>query len=475
MNLNDKGNDRPDYPRIVEALRADDQQRVDFMKACLAKLGLQVNTDNQDVPSLSLMHLSAAQPSDVEELVSTWTEIIDKQDEEELIKAEHDTFKLDRPTTSAWHLSEVAKALPEAVQNALPDSMKPGHEQPAPDFQPMEAELKAETDEGIVDYQAITKRLQPHTTSIPEPKETPYFNHAAFFSSLLFFGDLYRLQEPTFGKTLIYGEVVTSTNTLLEKNPKLLDKLPDGLTVTATTQLAGRGRGNNVWVSPPGSLMFSTILRHPLSLSTTAPVVFIQYLAALAIVSGIQKYDRGYDKLPIKLKWPNDIYALDPTASATGKVGRDKYVKIGGILVNSSYSGGDYTLVCGVGINVSNAAPTTSLNALAAAANLPPFNLERLLASILIQFEKLHIRFLKSGFSDAMLEDYYGSWLHGEQIVTLEAEGGQRARITGITKEWGLLVAEELGWEDRPTGKKWELQSDSNSFDFFKGLVKRKT
>jgi biotin--protein ligase len=37
-----------------------------------------------------------------------------------------------------------------------------------------------------------------------------------------------------------------------------------------------------------------------------------------------------------------------------------------------------------------------------------------------------------------------------------------------------LLLAEELGWEDRPTGKVVQLQSDSNSFDFFKGLVKRK-
>ena len=43
-----------------------------------------------------------------------------------------------------------------------------------------------------------------------------------------------------------------------------------------------------------------------------------------------------------------------------------------------------------------------------------------------------------------------------------------------ITRNWGLLVAEELGWEDRPTGRTWELQSDANSFDFFKGLVKRK-
>ena len=58
--------------------------------------------------------------------------------------------------------------------------------------------------------------------------------------------------------------------------------------------------------------------------------------------------------------------------------------------------------------------------------------------------------------------------------MNLEAEGGSRARIKGITKDWGLLLAEELGWEDRPTGKMWQLQSDSNSFDFFKGLIKQK-
>ena len=46
--------------------------------------------------------------------------------------------------------------------------------------------------------------------------------------------------------------------------------------------------------------------------------------------------------------------------------------------------------------------------------------------------------------------------------------------IKGITRDWGLLVAEELGWEDRGTGKVWTLQSDSNSFDFFRGLVRRK-
>lgn len=69
---------------------------------------------------------------------------------------------------------------------------------------------------------------------------------------------------------------------------------------------------------------------------------------------------------------------------------------------------------------------------------------------------------------------YYRHWLHTDQIVTLEAEGGVRAQIKGITRDWGLLIAEELGWEDRGTGKLWTLQTDSNSFDFFKGLVRRK-
>jgi biotin--protein ligase len=61
-----------------------------------------------------------------------------------------------------------------------------------------------------------------------------------------------------------------------------------------------------------------------------------------------------------------------------------------------------------------------------------------------------------------------------EQIVTLETEGGLRAKIKGVTRDWGMLLAEELGWEDRPTGHTVSLQTDSNSFDFFRGLIKRK-
>lgn len=68
-----------------------------------------------------------------------------------------------------------------------------------------------------------------------------------------------------------------------------------------------------MWVSPAGSLIFSTVVRHSMSLMPHAPVVFLQYLAAMAIIEGIKGYDTGYQNVPVKLKWPNDICKRLPT------------------------------------------------------------------------------------------------------------------------------------------------------------------
>lgn len=139
--------------------------------------------------------------------------------------------------------------------------------------------------------------------------------------------------------------------------------------------------------------------------------------------------------------------------------------------MNSHYTSEEFMNVIGIGLNTTNRAPTISLNAL----DPPyPFTLEKLLARILTTFSGLYSRFIRTGFDKTFEDFYYKHWLHTDQIVTLEAEGGVRARIKGISRDWGLLMAEELGCEDRTTGKVWALQSDSNSFDFFKGLVRRK-
>lgn len=158
---------------------------------------------------------------------------------------------------------------------------------------------------------------------------------------------------------------------------------------------------------------------------------------------------------------------------------KKQYTKICGILVNSHFSSDEYVSVVGIGLNATNASPTTSLNAVLerfapAAAKAQPLSMEKLLARILTVFEELYLRFLRTGFDSHFEDMYYADWLHMDQIVTLEQEGGVRARIKGITRDYGLLLAEELGLDGWRTGKVWQLQSDSNSFDFFKGLVRRK-
>jgi biotin---protein ligase len=502
-----------EFAKVVDILAGDEKHRIDFLKACLMKLGLTVNEDNQDVPSLSLIHLSALEPAMNTRLLETLERdgIMITEDGEQYLKDENDKFHFVKP--SSWMMGDLEDALPsESISQAsqstttslsptLPEAAASrSTSASAPNIsthnQPAGSVTTGTTAGPIIDYSTITKEILVHTTSPTHPnsKETPYFNHSAFFAHLtssdaneppVSFSSPFHSEPPSrFGSPLIYGEVVTSTNTLLEKNTRLLRRLPTGTTFAATTQLAGRGRGSNIWVSPPGSLMFSTVIRHPMALMSRAPVVFVQYLAAMAVVQGIKTYGSSnktsnyssksrYADIPVKLKWPNDIYALSPGRSDMSNP--DAYTKIGGILVNSHYNAESYIAVVGIGLNVSNTAPTTSLNALLASVPPgtsgtnqcpPPFTLERLLARILVCFETLYTRFLDTGF-DGYLEDlYYKDWLHMDQVVTLETQGGARARIKGVTRDYGLLVAEELGWEDRSTGRQWELQSDSNSFDF---------
>ncbi|KAJ6439754.1 biotin apo-protein ligase [Purpureocillium lavendulum] len=429
--------DVPGYDELMHRLTEDDLQRVQFLRACLARVGLEVSQDTGALPPLSTLHLSAIDNTKVSEILCNWEDVIDKGDGEELIKGEADTF-LVQSDEDALSVQELRQSLPG----------------------------EGGTD-GIVDYAAVTKTIVAHEKALPSHETTPRFDHKLFYSSLRRFQGLEGAED--WGSILMYGDVVTSTNSLLEKNPKLISKLPTGFTFSASTQVAGRGRGTNVWLAPPGALLFSTIINHPAHLAVSRPVVFIQYIAAVAIVEAIQSLDVGYGNLPVKLKWPNDIYALDPTKPASAK----HYVKIGGILSQCGYSDGAYQIVLGIGINAVNPRPTTSISDLLP-AEAPALRLEALLARILTRLETMYAQFRREGFSQDLERRYYRHWLHTGQAVSLEAEGGVKARVLGITRDWGMLRVEETDAEGRGTGRVWSLQSDENSFDFWKGLVRRK-
>lgn len=186
----------------MQKLADDDESRTNFLKACLTKLGLDVNQETTSVPSLSRLHLSSLHHYLVPELLASWEDIITTEDGEEYIKGENDTFHLEKQSTR-WSLGPLAKSLPLLGSGI-------GEVQ-------VTDQVDGLSDDRILDYNKITKRLIPHDCNWPGAKETPSFNHFNFFGNLRAYQQEARSGAEEFGKYLMYGEVVTSTNTMLEK------------------------------------------------------------------------------------------------------------------------------------------------------------------------------------------------------------------------------------------------------------------
>ncbi|SJX64086.1 related to BPL1-biotin holocarboxylase synthetase [Sporisorium reilianum f. sp. reilianum] len=323
-----------------------------------------------------------------------------------------------------------------------------------------------------------------------------------------------------FGTPMLYTQMVTSTQTMLDKNFRLLSALPVGTTFFATQQMSGRARGGNRWISPKGCLQFSAVFRVPVSMASKT--VFLQYLSGLAVVEGIRIALGNSDAAKsvadkVRIKWPNDIYAeippLDPhgasarAKTATFELAGKRYAKLGGILVNSQFSGGnEFVLISGCGVNCLNSRPTTSVSDLIAIHNasahpsaaLPPITQEKLAGAILATFDSIWNVFLHNGGDFApFVATYRRVWLHSDQQTTLtsdairsggaEGEGEESVRIVGISSDYGLLQAvprtssvyagEAKAWGDTEASQAAgiiQLQPDGNSFDMLQNLVKRK-
>lgn len=173
---------------MIEQLEIDDDSRVSFLKECLTKLGLLVSQEENPVPSLSRLHLSSLVPSRSSEVLAALEDIITTEDGEEYIKDDNDTFHIEIP--SAWSSGSAMTKLGEA---------------------------ETDNEDKILNYSTIIKRIVVHEKDHPANKETPYFNHHAFFANLSQYQSESDEGKDDFGAHLLYGEVVTSTNTILEK------------------------------------------------------------------------------------------------------------------------------------------------------------------------------------------------------------------------------------------------------------------
>ena len=111
--------------------------------------------------------------------------------------------------------------------------------------------------------------------------------------------------------------------------------------VSADEQIAGRGRQNRAWFTPPGTALAISLLTRP----SIAPqhAMRLTMLAGLAAVEGIERATG----LRLDLKWPNDVVVLQLSAFSP------QPLKVGGILTEASFQGDaiDHAVV-GLGLNV---------------------------------------------------------------------------------------------------------------------------
>lgn len=460
------GADDHAFQQAVDKLRLVDSGRRQFLAGCLAKLGLRVNTDGAaSVPRLTPLYILSY--SDPLRAIRLWEDLHQNLDfvGRETFEDAHDTFVFHREDE-------------DELQYAC-----------------------GGTDDLFDDVVSGRKHVQILTSQqLPDARNTPYFSMHAYFEQLCALYDANNIGADgrSFGSLLCYGEVVTLTNTLLDANPGWLQYVPTGFTFTATTQIAGRGRGGNVWINPNGVMATSLVFRVRAGATQSSSIVTLQYLCALALVELVLGYGSttqgvgvGYEDMPVRLKWPNDIYALKPefygTISDKDEVcatldGHERrWAKISGSLVNSQFIDGEFVLVWGGGVNVLNEAPTTSLNLvlarlieLRAQSGLPPlpeYRHEALLARVVYTMGRFFEVFQHSGLHP-FLQLYYKRWLHLHQRVKVDANGDGRTRdcqIQGISADHGMLIAEDVH-----TREVLELQPDGNSFDVFNGLVYKK-
>jgi BirA family transcriptional regulator, biotin operon repressor / biotin---[acetyl-CoA-carboxylase] ligase len=145
---------------------------------------------------------------------------------------------------------------------------------------------------------------------------------------------------------LIACETIGSTSDEAKRLAR--DGAKEGLIVWAKTQTAGRGRRGRSWVSPPGNLYFSLLMRPQCRAATAAQLGFV---AVLGMVAALGELAPG---VTFRCKWPNDLLA-------NGK-------KIAGILLETEMAAGDRPdfVVIGIGVNLASSPdnapyPATSL------------------------------------------------------------------------------------------------------------------
>jgi BirA family biotin operon repressor/biotin-[acetyl-CoA-carboxylase] ligase len=229
------------------------------------------------------------------------------------------------------------------------------------------------------------------------------------------------------GYRLIAREAVGSTND--EARDLIAAGAAQGAVIWAESQTAGRGRYGRDWISPPGNLYCSIIMR---------PKVEQAHLSEISFVAALAVRDAILPALPrdaaVELKWPNDVLAS----------GR----KVAGILVEAERLPDEArtALIVGVGINIVSAPreasyPATCISALARAPRV-----SRLLSSLVAALDRRVELWTRNGFAAIRQEWMNHAYGVGGQVTSSTGISGT---FTGLDDTGAIIIAMTDGEQRR--------------------------
>ena len=230
------------------------------------------------------------------------------------------------------------------------------------------------------------------------------------------------------GSSLVCLDTVDSTNNEVKR--RAVDQVPQGLVVVSAQQTGGRGRRGRSFVSPPGGLYLSALLK------PDCPLEQVSALTAWSAVAVCDAIEQVCHLRP-GIKWPNDVI-LD---------GR----KLCGILTELELEGETAALryvVAGIGVNLSQTeadfgpevAPVAI--SLAQAMGRAPRRAE-LAAALLDSLDKLDRDF--PGQWDRWLERYRADCITvGRPVKVIRGREERTGTAVGVDDTFALVVR----WED---------------------------
>ncbi|MBO7238683.1 MAG: biotin--[acetyl-CoA-carboxylase] ligase [Elusimicrobiaceae bacterium] len=221
-------------------------------------------------------------------------------------------------------------------------------------------------------------------------------------------------------KMLRFDEL-DSTNAYAKRNCSLIE---NQTIIVAKTQSAGRGRLSRSWLSEPGGLYFSVVLK-PTQITHLANLT---QLMALSVCQVLRELG-----VAAQLKWPNDVLVNDK--------------KICGILSEAVTSENKFdALVLGVGVNIAQTdlsragQPAVSLAMLGI-----NYDAEKMLQQILDRFFAQYENVLQNGFS-AIRTDYLNYFPYiGKEVIIAHGTTPTRGTVQTISPVGELILNTPAG------------------------------